>query len=180
MYDCIIEDGGSAGCVLASRLSENSSLNVCLFKAGSANRNPAIKLPPRGCTLGGSSASNAMIYIRGHPEDYDSWADNGNLGPSFLNLLPYFKKSQHQDNPDFNGFSQEGVGLYQLTQKKGWRCSTSHVFLANARKRLNLRFRAEKAVDMILANTGSGRVVRDELTVCATDTVPVWREKSNA
>ena len=124
-FDYIVVGGGSGGCTVASRLSENPDNSVCLIEAGGEGRNAILRMPagvaaiipfpilnwayktapqpglngrkgyqPRGRTLGGSSAINAMLYVRGHRADYDEWRDLGNPGWGWEDVLPYFKKSE--------------------------------------------------------------------------------------
>ena len=124
-FDYVIVGGGSAGCVLAGRLSADPTARVCLIEAGPDDDHVLCRVPfatavfvpgkwrnwafhtvpqagldgrrgyqPRGRMLGGSSGINAMIYIRGHPSDYDDWAAQGATGWSFADVLPYFKRAE--------------------------------------------------------------------------------------
>jgi choline dehydrogenase-like flavoprotein len=130
--DFVVVGGGSGGCAVAGRLSEDPRTSVALLEAGGGGDNWVVTTPgalvlmvpgklnnwafdtvpqaglngrigyqPRGKGLGGSSAINAMVYIRGHRSDYDQWAALGNTGWSFADVLPYFKRSE--DNADFDG-----------------------------------------------------------------------------
>ncbi|RYF15872.1 MAG: choline dehydrogenase [Comamonadaceae bacterium] len=207
--DYVIVGGGSAGCVLAARLSEDPAVQVVLLEAGPPDTSILIHCPaglavlaktgqanwgfhtvpqpglngrrgyqPRGKVLGGSSSVNAMIYTRGHRADYDAWAAEGNEGWGWDAVLPYFKRAEHNErgadafhgadgplnvmdlrsphrfgpifveaarqagfpvNRDFNGATQEGVGLYQVTHKDGERFSAAKAYLAPNRSRANLR-----------------------------------------
>ncbi len=126
MADYVIIGAGSAGCVLANRLTEDPSAKVILIEAGGRDWSPYIHIPagfmrlldhptftwgfhaepdpgtagrailyPRGKVLGGSSSINGLIYIRGQPEDFDHWAQLGNRGWSWDDVLPYFKKAEN-------------------------------------------------------------------------------------
>ena len=128
MFDYVIVGGGSAGCVLANRLSADRAHRVCLIEAGPADKSPLVRMPggvlqmlrskiynwqfwtapepgcgerrmcwPRGKTLGGSSAINAMVAIRGNAADYDHWASLGNAGWAYKDVLPLFKAIENYE-----------------------------------------------------------------------------------
>lgn len=135
-FDYIVVGGGSGGCVVASRLTENADVRVCLLEAGGPDTSVFVHAPagvvammptklnnygfktipqeglngrrgyqPRGKVMGGSSSINAMIYCRGHKYDYDLWAEMGNEGWSYDQVLPYFIKSEHNEehNDEYHG-----------------------------------------------------------------------------
>jgi choline dehydrogenase len=223
-FDYIIIGAGSAGCVLANRLSADPDVRVLLLEAGPRDWHPFIHMPaglaklvghkgvnwnydtapephldnrtlwwPRGRVLGGSSSINAMCYVRGHARDYDDWATQGATGWDWQSVLPYFKRSEgntrgadalhggdgpvgvddlryvnplsevfvvagqqagYTHNRDFNGLQQAGVGLYQVTQKDGARCSAAVAYLHPVRERPNLVVRTDALVSRITFDQG--------------------------
>jgi choline dehydrogenase len=222
-FDFVVVGGGTAGCALAARLSEDPRQRVCLIEAGGPGKSLFINIPgaivlaqrsaslnwrfqtvpqsrlggrriavPRGRGLGGSALINGMVYFRGHPRDYDAWSNAGAAGWSYREVLPYFRKSEHNEdfgpsvyhgrdgpmnvrnvrrpNPlnfaffdalaglgfqaraDLNGADSEGMGLRQLSIRRGTRETTASALLRPALKRANL---------VVLTRTQATRVILD-------------------
>ena len=220
-YDYIIIGSGSAGSVVAERLSANGRYSVLVLEAGGTDRRFHVRMPlgyaqcfanpevnwnfsterdpglanrvshwPRGKVLGGSSSINALVWIRGHRTDFDDWRASGNIGWGYDDLLPAFKALEDNAggedewratggpvritdiakmvhpltrrfieagqelglpyNPDFNGASQEGIGIYQQNILKGRRVSAACAYLDPASKRPNVRIETHAVATRIL------------------------------
>lgn len=163
-FDYVVVGGGSAGAVLANRLSADPANRVCLLEAGRTDTSPIIPVPlgviwlpkdkrhtwgltsipqkgldgrsvsvPRGKVLGGSSAINGMIYIRGHQQDYDDWAAAGCTGWDYASVLPYFRKSENNQRTGISGDAHGTEGPLFVSDLKVSN-STDHDFIAAAQQ----------------------------------------------
>ncbi len=177
--DYVIVGAGSAGCVLANRLTEDPATRVVLIEAGGRDWNPLIHIPvgfmklldhptltwgfkaeadpgtagraivyPRGRVLGGSSSINGLIYIRGQPEDFDHWAQLGNRGWGWDDVLPYFKEAEN-----WQGEASElhGSGGFLTTSPMSERPAACQAIIEAAQE-LGLEYRAD--VNNLLPGAG--------------------------
>ncbi|MEN3748542.1 GMC family oxidoreductase N-terminal domain-containing protein [Sphingomonas sp. HF-S3] len=220
--DIVVIGCGSGGSAAAGRLSEDGRYRVAILEAGGRNTSFKTVMPgmmpfqaegtnwrfetvpqpglngrrgyqPRGRGMGGSSAINAMLYLRGHARDYDEWRDLGCAGWGWDAVLPVFKRCEHnvrgadafhgddgplwvsdQDwanpgshafleaaaalqmplNPDFNGATQDGIGIYQVTQRRGERWTAARAYLGDGHPRSNLRIVTDATVERVIFEDG--------------------------
>lgn len=236
--DYLIVGAGTAGCVLAERLSASGRHAVRLLEAGGTDRRFWVRVPigygrtfndpavnwmyeaepeealggvrsfwPRGKLLGGSGSINAMVYIRGQPGDFDDWRERGNPGWDWNSVRPHFEAIERRTGgaltvtdvsdaahplcqayiaasatlgyaftPDFNGAQPEGVGIYPITTRHGFRATTATALLRPALRRPNLRltmhahavridFEGRRAVGVSYRHQGELRTLRAERAV---------------
>ena len=161
-FDYVIVGAGSAGSVLASRLSEDPNVTVCVLEAGPRDWHPFIHIPagfmytlvdpkvnwlyksepsewtggraiaaPRGKTLGGSSSINGHIYNRGQRLDFDGWAQRGNRGWGYSDVLPYFRRSEHRMASDADATFRGSEGSLPITDLE-WRDPLCEAFIEGA------------------------------------------------
>jgi choline dehydrogenase-like flavoprotein len=148
-FDFVVVGGGTAGCALAARLSEDKAVTVCLIEAGGSDQHPFVSIPaavqaavgtrrlnwgftttpqpeldgrkiplPRGRVLGGSGSINGMVYHRGHPLDYEDWAQQGASGWSYAEVLPYFTRSEHNEDHPASWYHGRGGPLNVSTPRR--------------------------------------------------------------
>lgn len=229
-FDYVIVGAGSAGCVLASRLSADPDVSVLLLEAGGRDNYHWIHIPvgylytmgnprtdwcfsteeeaglngralayPRGKVLGGCSSINGMIYMRGQARDYDGWRQMGNTGWGWDDVLPWFRRSEDHykgadgehgaggewrverqrlsweildawagaaaecgipRTDDFNRGNNEGVGYFEVNQRRGIRWTTAKAFLRPAMKRPNLTVLTGADAERILFDGGRAGAIQ--------------------